>query len=113
MPFGPDDGTIAPWPVVASLPFAPDIVLPTIDDFIHQLKLKSFNPCGFKATLNATYSVKAANRNAWVLPWHYGLNQGPVVLKIENYRTELLWQLTGRCSYVVTGLRRAGCPAVG
>ena len=32
-PFGPDDGTIAPWAVVASLPFAPEIVLPTIAHF--------------------------------------------------------------------------------
>ena len=30
IPNGPDDGTIAPWAVVASLPFAPEIVLPTI-----------------------------------------------------------------------------------
>ena len=29
-PFGPDDGTVAPWVVVASLPFAPEIVIPTI-----------------------------------------------------------------------------------
>jgi hypothetical protein len=32
-PYGPDDGTIAPWAVVASLPFAPEIVLPTIKNF--------------------------------------------------------------------------------
>ena len=108
VPFGPDDGTIAPWAVVASLPFAPDIVLPAIDHFIHQLRLKSVNPYGFKATFNATYPMQAANSYAWVSPWHYGLNQGPVVLMIENYRTELLWRLTKRCSYVVTGLRRAG-----
>ena len=30
VPYGPDDGTIAPWAAVASLPFAPEIVLPTI-----------------------------------------------------------------------------------
>jgi hypothetical protein len=30
VPYGPDDGTVAPWSVVASLPFAPEIVLPTI-----------------------------------------------------------------------------------
>src|SRR5262249_10586899 len=29
-PFGPDDGTVAPWVVVASIPFAPEIVMPTI-----------------------------------------------------------------------------------
>ena len=33
-PYGPDDGTIAPWAVVASLPFAPEIVLPTIKHFM-------------------------------------------------------------------------------
>ena len=33
VPYGPDDGTIAPWAVVASLPFAPEIVLPTIKHF--------------------------------------------------------------------------------
>ena len=32
-PFGPDDGTIAPWVVIASLPFAPEIVIPTIHNF--------------------------------------------------------------------------------
>ena len=41
VPYGPDDGTIAPWAVVASLPFAPEIVLPAIDYFIHQLRLKN------------------------------------------------------------------------
>jgi hypothetical protein len=32
-PFGPDDGTVAPWVVVASLPFAPEIVIPTVRQF--------------------------------------------------------------------------------
>ena len=32
-PYGPDDGTIAPWAVAASLPFAPEIVLPTLQYF--------------------------------------------------------------------------------
>ena len=32
-PFGPDDGTVAPWVVVASLPFAPEIVIPTVRHF--------------------------------------------------------------------------------
>ena len=44
VPYGPDDGTIAPWAVVASLPFAPEIVLPTIDHFIHGLDLGTSEP---------------------------------------------------------------------
>lgn len=37
-PFGMDDGTLAPWAVVASLAFAPDIVLPTIHHCVHTLR---------------------------------------------------------------------------
>ena len=36
VPYGPDDGTLAPWALVASLPFAPEIVLPAIDHCIHK-----------------------------------------------------------------------------
>ena len=39
---------------------------------------------------------------------HFALDQGPVVLMIENYRSGLLWRLMRRCPFVVNGLRRAG-----
>ncbi|HEV2524013.1 MAG TPA: glucoamylase family protein, partial [Gammaproteobacteria bacterium] len=50
VPYGPDDGTIAPWAAIASLPFAPEIVLPMIHHCIYTLKLKEGNRYGFKAT---------------------------------------------------------------
>jgi hypothetical protein len=108
VPDGPDDGTIAPWAVVASLPFAPEIVLPAIDYLVHELDLKTGNPCGFKATFNPTFPDKSDNPHGWVSPWHYGINQGPINPMIENYRTGLLWRLMKDCPYMVTGLRRAG-----
>ena len=108
VPYGPDDGTLAPWAVVASLPFAPEIVLPAMEHFIHQLDLKAVNPYGFKATFNATYPGQSGSARGWVSPWHYGLNQGPIVLMIENYRTGLLWRLMRNCPHIVNGLRRAG-----
>ncbi|MGH9730707.1 MAG: glucoamylase family protein [Candidatus Acidiferrales bacterium] len=107
VPFGPDDGTIAPWAVVASLPFAPEIVLPTIRHF-DTLRLREKNPYGFKATFNPTYPHKGNRPYGWVSPWHYGLNEGPIVIMIENYRTGFLWHLMQRCPHVVRGLRRAG-----
>ncbi len=107
-PYGPDDGTIAPWAVVASLPFAPEIVLPAIDYLVHEVDLKLGNECGFKATFNPTYPDKRSNPYGWVSPWHFGINQGPIVLMIENHRTGLLWRLMRGSSYVVEGLRRAG-----
>jgi hypothetical protein len=108
VPYGPDDGTIAPWSMVASLPFAPEIVLPGIDYLVHWVDLKKNNPYGFKATFNPTYPDKSGNPYGWVSPWHYGINQGPINPMVENYRTGLLWRLMRDCPYVVTGLRRAG-----
>jgi hypothetical protein len=105
-PYGPDDGTIAPSAVVASLPFAPEIVLPTICHF-HEMNLGMLDPYGFKATFNRTFPVEGSE-HGWVSPWHFGIDQGPIVLMIENYRTGLLWRVMRRCPYLVAGLRRAG-----
>jgi len=107
-PLGPDDGTIAPWAAVASLPFAPEIVLPTIRYFVDTVHLERPQAYGFKATFNPTYPVTSENEYGWVSPWNFGLNQGPIVLMIENQRTGLVWRLMRRCPYIVEGLRRAG-----
>ncbi len=109
VPDGPDDGTLAPWAVAASLPFAPEIVLPTLDYCIHQAKLTEFNRYGFKASFNPSHPGTPGNPYGWwVSPWHFGLNQGPIVLMIENYRSDLVWRLMRGCPAIVNGLRRAG-----
>lgn len=108
VPYGPDDGTLAPWGVVASLPFAPEIVLPAVRYFVDNLDLEQDEKYGFKATFNPTFPVEPGSRFGWVSPWNYGLNQGPIVLMIENYRSEFLWRLMRTCPAIVTGLRRAG-----
>jgi hypothetical protein len=105
VPFGPDDGTLSCSAVLGSLPFAPEIVLPAVRNMIerypemvtdHQLA-SGFNP-----------TLAGAGGRAWVSPGHYGLDQGIVVLMIENYRTQLIWRLMRACPPVATGLRRAG-----
>ena len=109
VPYGPDDGTLAPWALVASLPFAPEIVLPALEFCIHQAKLTEFNSYGFKASFNPSHPGMPGNPYGWwVSPWHFGLNQGPIILMIENFRTGFLWQLMRNSPYIVTGLRRAG-----
>ena len=97
-----------PWAVAASLPFAPEIVLPVLDYCIHDIKLTESNRYGFKASFNPTYPAGPDNPHGWESPWHFGLNEGPTILMIENYRTELLWRLMRNCPYIVGGLRRAG-----
>lgn len=108
VPYGPDDGTLATWAVVASLPFAPEIVLATMRYFDEVYPETTTHHHGLKASFNPTYSVETGHSDFWLCEWCFGINQGPVVLMIENHRSELLWRLMKRCSYLVTGLRRAG-----
>ena len=107
-PFGVDDGTLAPWAVVASLPFAPDIVLPTIDNFVHTLALHEPHRYGFRATFNPTYDGIPDSPAGWVSEWHYGLNLGPIVLMIENHLSGAVWRLMRSVAPLADGLRRAG-----
>jgi len=105
VPHGPDDGTLAPWAVVASLPFAPEIVLPSIRYFDETFP-EMTSKYGFKCSFNPTFS--SASGKEWISKGYYGLDQGPTVLMIENYRSGFLWRLMRRCPYIIDGLRRAG-----
>lgn len=107
VPFGPDDGTISPWATVASLPFAPEIVLPALTHF-HDIGLRDDHPYGFTASFNPTLGGSEDFRRGWVSPEHVGINQGPIALMIENYRSDFIWKLMRGCPHVVAGLRRAG-----
>jgi hypothetical protein len=49
-----------------------------------------------------------ADGRAWVAPGHFGLDQGIVVMMLENHRSGLSWALMRECEYVRRGLRRAG-----
>ena len=100
VPEGPDDGTLAPGAVVASLPFAPELVTDTLRELVRaHPNLRS--EYGLRASLNPTFGD-------WISPLNYGLDQGPIVMMIENHRTGLLWKLMRRIPYIWRGLRKAG-----
>jgi len=63
---------------------------------------------GFKPSFNKTYEVPNSPTGYWVTPYHFGVDQGPVILMIENYRTGLIWNIMRRSPYIVAGLRGAG-----
>ncbi len=107
VPFGPDDGTLALWGIIASLPFAPEIVLPTIRHcqiMYPQIRTEY----GFVGCFNPTYPSASGDESGWVCHAHYALNQGPNISMIENYRSGLVWRLMRSCPYVIAGLRQAG-----
>ncbi|MEO8634664.1 MAG: glucoamylase family protein [Gemmatimonadales bacterium] len=107
VPFGPDDGTLAPWAAVASLPFAPEIVLPAIRHF-RDAHPEVLSADGLLTSFNPSFDTGDAAHRGWLSAEHLGLDQGPVVLMIENYRSGLLWRLMRESPVIVTGLRRAG-----
>ena len=108
VPDGPDDGTLAPWAVVASLPFSPETVLPTIEH-LRRLQLHVDNRYGFKASFNATFpSDRRHPVVGWVSRHHFGINEGPTVVMIENHLSGLVWRLMRECRPIADGLRRAG-----
>jgi hypothetical protein len=108
VPFGPDDGTVSPWAVATSLPFAPDIVIKTIRHITERLKTLGHSPYGFVASFNPTYPDTKTNLHAWASPWIFGLNEGPILMMIENFHSDLIWKTIQRCPYIVKGLQLAG-----
>ena len=105
VPYGPDDGTIAGSSTLSSLVFAPEIVLPAVRSLAARgrgdagefVRASGFNP-----------TVSEAGPDGWISEGVYGLDQGMIVLMIENYRSGLLWQLGRGNPCIRTGLRRAG-----
>ncbi|MDP9127866.1 MAG: hypothetical protein M3N08_06385 [Pseudomonadota bacterium] len=105
VPFGPDDGTISPPAVVGSLPFAPEIVMPAIRHI-----LKTYPGVLQAGQLSSGFNATAVNTDGlpWVSQGSYGLDQGLMVLMIENYRSQMIWKLMRNCQPLRNGLLKAG-----
>ena len=73
-PYGPDDGTIAPWAAATSLPFAPEVVLPTLRRF-QALHVGASSPYGFESAFNPTFPTREGDPAGWICPWVYGIDR--------------------------------------
>jgi hypothetical protein len=107
VPYGPDDGTIAARAAISSLPFAPEIVIPVIGHFRTNYPLMN-GKYGFKSSFNPIFKNSTQDTDYWISKNYYSLDQGSIVLMIENYRTGFFWQLMRSCPYITVGLRKAG-----
>ncbi len=111
-PFGPDDGTLAPAAVAAALPFDPPLVLPAHRRWLGY-EADDVGAAGLTGGLNPRYAPPerahaSTSGPCWVSSRRFGIDQGPVVVMLENHRSELVWRLMRTCPYLVSGLRRAG-----
>ena len=105
VPYGPDDGTIAGASALSSLVFAPEIALPAAREMYAR---GTGDPGKFVRASGFNPTISEAGPNGWISEGLFGLDQGMIVLMIENYRSGLVWRLGRGNPYIRAGLRRAG-----
>src|SRR5690242_11871917 len=108
-----DDGTIAPTAAISSLPFAPEIVLPATLEMYHRYGSSIYSVYGFLDAFNASFqgapdaagqshthvpdsTVQGSDKktyNGWVDQDYIGIDEGPILAMIENYRSDLVWRV--------------------
>ena len=120
VPHGPDDGTLSGPSVLASLVFAPEIALPAIRQMLAHGSATNdpAAPQGRPTLQPSTFKLQTSKDRAsgyndtvhggWISEGNFGLDQGLIVLMIENFRSGLLWRLLRGSKPIRTGLHRAG-----
>jgi hypothetical protein len=95
-----DNGTIAPTAALSSLPYAPREVMSTLRHFLSQHGEKIWHRYGFTDAFN--------EQKNWYDDSYVAIDQGPIVVMMENHRTGLLWKLFMSVPELQTGMRRLG-----
>lgn len=94
-----DDGTIAPTASVASIVFAPELVIPTIKNLLNKYGYKGlWGKYGFKDAFNPTANWFAAD--------YLGIDQAPIVIMIENLKNGFVWTNTMKDPIIKRGLEK-------
>jgi hypothetical protein len=95
-----DDGTITPYAAISSIVFAPEIVIPTIKSFNENYSKNLWSSYGYLDAFNPTVN--------WFNKEYIGIDQGPLLLMIENFRSGLVWNYVMKDSVIQNGLKRLG-----
>ncbi len=102
-----DDGTIAPTAAAGSVPFAPEISIPAVKAMRNKYGELLWTKYGFVDAFNPSY-ITSQTPHGWFDHDYLGIDQGPIVLMIENYRNGFVWEVMKKNKYIVEGLKRAG-----
>ncbi len=110
-----DDGTIAPTGAIASIAFAPEIVLPALQEMHRRFGEHIYSDYGFLDAFNPSFNFDVPLKHGRVIPgfgWvasdYLGIDQGPILGMVENYRTGLIWDVMRNNPHLRRGLERAG-----
>ncbi|MEP7165196.1 MAG: glucoamylase family protein [Ferruginibacter sp.] len=95
-----DGGTIAPTAALSAFPYTPGYSMKALKHFYNDLGNKIWSEYGFVDGFNETKN--------WYAKSHLAIDQGPIIVMIENYRTGLLWKLFMSCPEIQGGLKKLG-----
>lgn len=95
-----DVGVIAPTAAVSSLPYTPTQSMQALRFFYYKLGDKIWGQYGFTDAFSLN--------DAWFADSYLAIDQGPMIVMIENYRSGLLWNLFMSCPEVKTGMKNLG-----
>ncbi|HNP53261.1 MAG TPA: glucoamylase family protein [Ferruginibacter sp.] len=93
-----DGGTIAPTAALSAFPYTPDYSMAALKHFYYDLGDKLWSEYGFIDAFNESKN--------WYASSHLAIDQGPIIVMIENYRSGLLWKLFMSCPEIQYGLKR-------
>lgn len=96
-----NDGTVALCGAIGSLPFAPQLVLDTMDHYYEILDGELFGEYGFYDSYNL-------ENGTWIGYDYIGIDKGISLLMIENYRSELVWKTFMECDFMDTAIEVLG-----
>lgn len=95
-----DRGVISPTAALSSFPYTPEQSMKALKFFYYTMGDRLWGPYGFYDAFNVT--------EGWVANSNIAINQGPILLMIENYRTGLLWNLFMSAPEIQAGLTKLG-----
>ncbi len=110
-----DDGTIAPTAVGGSVPFAPELCIPTLKAMREDHGQHLYQQYGFLDSLNPSVPPSLPLKHGRHVPgrgWYdgdyLGIDQGPILAMVENHRSGLVWDVMRSNPHIRRGLQRAG-----
>ncbi len=93
-----DKGTITPSAALSAFPYTPEYSMKALKHFYNDLGDKIWSDYGFTDAFNET--------KGWYAKSHLAIDQGPIIIMIENYRTGLIWKLFMSCPEIKNGLKK-------
>ncbi|MBS1929403.1 MAG: beta-glucosidase [Chitinophagaceae bacterium] len=95
-----DDGTITPTAALSAFPYTPAYSMKALKHYYYDLGDRLWGNFGFRDAFNETHN--------WFAKSNLAIDQGPIVVMIENYRTGLIWKLFMSSPEIQHGLKRLG-----